>query len=167
MEGLSLGVKQINLNSKSVLPPIGSARSEKSRQKTSTSTTTSSNKPETSPRVGSKVNGGIERKSSTDRGKSVVKNNSSQSSAPSKGKAPTKMYRPKKWSPEAENAYRFQAAGFRDQFEYEDTYPQPEVWEETGFVRQLQHKTTGYYMYFRQARECEDKYLGKTKIYTY
>ena len=77
------------------------------------------------------------------------------------------MARAKHWSPEAENAYRFQAAGFRDTVEYEETFPPPDVWEDTGFVRQLQAKSSGYFMYFRQSRECEDKYLGKTKLYTY
>lgn len=78
------------------------------------------------------------------------------------------MQRAKQWSPEVENAYRFQAAGFRDGVEYAEIHPDgPEVWEETGFVRQLQNKSSGYFMYFRQNRECEDKYLGKTKLYTY
>ena len=87
---------------------------------------------------------------------------SSSNTAKNKGGGPTKMSRAKHWSPEAENAYRFQSAGFRNTVEYEETYR-----EETGFVRQLQVKSSGYFMYFRQTRECEDKYLGKTKLYTY
>jgi hypothetical protein len=77
------------------------------------------------------------------------------------------MQRAKQWSPEVENAYRFQSAGFRDLVEYEETHATPEVWPETGFVRQLSVKSSGYFMYFRQTRECEDKYLGKTKLYIY
>eukprot|EP00603_Paraphysomonas_imperforata_P009474 CAMPEP_0114436680 /NCGR_PEP_ID=MMETSP0103-20121206/13590_1 /TAXON_ID=37642 ORGANISM="Paraphysomonas imperforata, Strain PA2" /NCGR_SAMPLE_ID=MMETSP0103 /ASSEMBLY_ACC=CAM_ASM_000201 /LENGTH=123 /DNA_ID=CAMNT_0001606983 /DNA_START=232 /DNA_END=603 /DNA_ORIENTATION=- len=100
----------------------------------------------------------------------LVASSAATGTQPSAGKAggkPSKMQRAKQWSPEVENAYRFQSAGFRDQVEYEETYPAPEFWEETGFVRQLSVKTTGFFMYFRQTRECEDKYLGKTKLYFY
>lgn len=85
----------------------------------------------------------------------------------SSGKNPVKMQRAKIWSPEIENLFRYQAAGFRDHTEYISVYPVPECWESTGFVKTLQAKQTGYYMYFRQERECEDRYLNKIKIYSY
>lgn len=95
---------------------------------------------------------------------------SSQGSArrPAGGVAkPTKMQRAKYWSPEVENLFRFQAAGFRDANEYTELYDVPEQWESNGFVKRLQVKSSGYFMYFRQERECADKYLNKIKIYSY
>lgn len=202
MEGLSLGVKQMSIGSKSVLPPIGSGRKNSYSKKTpqpaaatASSTRPTGGKPETSPRVtrggmgiaGSGLNANnnnnsnnINSNSSSDssdqprssQGKqlppSAAKNKNNTAAKSSKGSGPTKMQRAKHWSVEAENAYRFQSAGFRDSVEYEEMHPSgAEMWEETGFVRQLQNKTTGFFMYFRQTRECEDKYLGKTKLYTY
>jgi hypothetical protein len=78
-----------------------------------------------------------------------------------------KMQRARQWSPDVENLFRFQAAGFRDQEEYMSVYPPPQSWESTGFIKTLQVKQTGYYMYFRQDRECEDRHLNKIKIYSY
>jgi hypothetical protein len=81
--------------------------------------------------------------------------------------APKGMSRAKQWSPEVENAYRYQIAGFRDLEDYISSYPEPESWPDSGFVKCLQNKTTGFFMYFRAGRECEDKHLNKIKIYTY
>lgn len=78
----------------------------------------------------------------------------------------TTMKRAKQWSPQVENAYRLQLAGFRAYEEYIQTYPEPELWPETGFVKCLQSKTTGYFLYFRSARECEDKHMNKVKLYS-
>lgn len=188
MEGLSLGVKQLSIGSKSVLPPIGSGRKNSYSKKTPpTAATRSGGKPESSPRVGGmgiagsglNSNSIINNRNSNSESVSSAESRSSQgkklppsatNNTPSKGKGkgPTKMQRAKHWSVEAENAYRYQSAGFRDSVEYEETHPSgAEVWEESGFVRQLQNKTTGFFMYFRQTRECEDKYLGKTKLYIY
>jgi len=44
----------------------------------------------------------------------------------------------------------------------------PEIWsEESGYVKMLRVKATGMFMYFRQTRECEEKYLQKIKLYEY
>jgi hypothetical protein len=91
----------------------------------------------------------------------------SQMSSKPSGKNPMKMQRAKFWSPDIENLFRYQAAGFRDQEEYAATYSPPDCWESTGFIKTLQAKQTGYFMYFRQDRECEDRHLNKIKIYSY
>jgi len=80
---------------------------------------------------------------------------------------PTGVSRSKCWSVSVENNYRFQLAGFRDQEEYLAHYPIPQLWNDNGFMRCLQSKRTGYFMYFRRHRECADKYVPKVKIYTY
>ena len=82
------------------------------------------------------------------------------------GAKPTGMKRAKLWTPEVENFFRFQAAGFRDMSEYLTEHPPPEYWD-TGFVRMLLNKKTGYYMYFRRVRECNDAALHRIKIYSY
>jgi hypothetical protein len=80
---------------------------------------------------------------------------------------PTGMTRAKMWTLEVENSFRFQLAGFQDITEYLSTFSCPEVWPGgTGFIKCLQSKKTGYFMYFRQHRECEDKYLNRVKLYT-
>ena len=81
-------------------------------------------------------------------------------------KKPKSMARAKLWSPEVENSYRYQLGGWRDIEEYISSYGEPECWLE-GLVRCLQNKKSGYFMYFRQTRECEDKHLNKVKVYTY
>ena len=80
---------------------------------------------------------------------------------------PTSMTRAKVWSLEVENAFRFQLAGFTDEAEYLDSFPEPEKWESSGMIKVLRAKATGYFMYFRQYRECEDKHLNKVKLYSY
>ena len=80
---------------------------------------------------------------------------------------PTKMQRAKVWSVEVENAFRYQSAGYRDREEYLNHYPSPEHWSLDGFVKCLRSKKDGYFMYFRKARECEDKYLNRIIIYEY
>jgi len=82
------------------------------------------------------------------------------------GAKPTAMKRAKNWTPEVENYFRFQAAGFRDMGDYLHLNPQPEYWD-TGFVRMLLNKKTGFYMYFRRQRECNDAALHRIKIYSY
>ena len=42
---------------------------------------------------------------------------------------PTSMSRAKEWSPEAEEAYRFQTAGYRDEIEYKELKKNAEVCE--------------------------------------
>ena len=41
---------------------------------------------------------------------------------------PTSMSRAKEWSPEAEEAYRFQTAGYRDEVEYKELKKNTEVY---------------------------------------
>lgn len=185
MEGLSIGITAVSLNSKNVLPPIGSARKNSLNEKNNhqavvvSSRNKPAGKPETSPRalsMGMGIAGtgmtSCDQSPRNSQGKPVAATapstaNATAKQSSSKGKAPSKMQRAKQWSPEVENAYRFQSAGFRDLVEYEEQYPTPEVWAENGFVRQLTVKSSGYFMYFRQMRECDDKYLGKTKLYFY
>ena len=81
-------------------------------------------------------------------------------------KKPKGMSRAKIWSPEVEHSYRYQLGGWRDGQEYLASYGEPECWPE-GLVRCLQNKKSGFFMYFRQTRECEDKHLNKVKIYSY
>jgi Meiosis-expressed len=81
---------------------------------------------------------------------------------------PPSMLRAKVWSIEVENAYRYQLAGFESGTDYSSTCNMPVVcWPESGMIKCLIVKSTGYYMYFRQTRECEDKHLNKVKLYVY
>jgi hypothetical protein len=85
------------------------------------------------------------------------------------------MQRAKQWTPEVENSFRYQLAGWRDEVEYRAAYAEaPPVWDASAsgdspvlLVRCLQNKTAGHFMYFRNRRECEDKHLPKVKLYTY
>lgn len=88
---------------------------------------------------------------------------------------PKSMKRATQWTPEVENLFRFQLAGYQDVQEYLEfqaamyghTEPQPiPTWEESGFIRSLQNKNSNY-MYFRKTRECQDKFLNKVKQYYY
>jgi hypothetical protein len=83
------------------------------------------------------------------------------------GRQPTSMSRARVWSPEVENAYRIQLAGFKDMTEYLSVHPEPELWENSLFYKCLRAKATGFYLYFRSHRECLDKDLPKVKIYQY
>lgn len=74
----------------------------------------------------------------------------------SKSAEPKGMTRAKVWTPEVENAYRFQEAGYKSMEEYLEDHDEPEKWPQTGFVKCLQKKTSGDYLYFRGIRECED-----------
>lgn len=82
--------------------------------------------------------------------------------------SPKSMTRPKVWSEEVENAYRFQLAGFRDEQEYFAFHATEQVdrWPDSGFVKKLQRKD-GYFYYYNRARECPDKEVHKCKIYIY
>jgi Meiosis-expressed len=82
------------------------------------------------------------------------------------GPQPVSMQRAKTWTVDVENAYRYQLAGFKDSNEYLAVHPDPERWD-TGMVKCLRAKSTGYFMYFRQTRECEDKHLNNVKLYVY
>ncbi|KAL4128735.1 hypothetical protein PRNP1_007855 [Phytophthora ramorum] len=78
----------------------------------------------------------------------------------------TRCYRPKEWSPEAEEAFRVQQTGWRDIKEYMETYGEPERWY-NGFIRCTRVKANGYYTYWRPHRECDDKYLYTVKLFEY
>ncbi|KAG2502484.1 hypothetical protein BBO99_00009869 [Phytophthora kernoviae] len=78
----------------------------------------------------------------------------------------TRCYRPKEWSPEAEEAFRVQQTGWRDIKEYMETYGEPERWH-NDFVRCTRVKSNGYYTYWRPHRECDDKYLHTVKLFEY
>ena len=79
---------------------------------------------------------------------------------------PLSMRRAKVWSISVENAYRYQLAGHKDESEYSATSSAPPTyWSDGGLIKCLTVKSTGYFMYFRQTRECEDKHLNKVKLY--
>ncbi|XP_014676622.1 PREDICTED: meiosis expressed gene 1 protein homolog [Priapulus caudatus] len=69
---------------------------------------------------------------------------------------------------QVEDAYRFQLAGYRDEREYAACKGPDSVerWPENGFVKKLQRKDGNFY-YYNQRRECADKDVGGTKIYSY
>ena len=80
------------------------------------------------------------------------------------------MKRATLWSIDVENTFRFQAAGWRDENEYlsDSNNESPDLFEDPfPCVKMLKSKKTGFFMYFRSTRECEDKHLGKIKIYEY
>jgi len=83
---------------------------------------------------------------------------------------PKRMTRASRWSAEVENAFRFQCAGWRSREEYLEEYDEVQMWHESDwgqFVKMLRVKKNANFMYFRQTRECEDKYLNKVKLYEY
>lgn len=102
---------------------------------------------------------------------------------------PKSLIRPKSWSAEVENAYRFQLAGYRDEKEYRAlrksdvsnflslflnelwsnicSILKVDKWPETGFVKKLQRRKDGYFYYYNRSRECPDKDIPKCKIYVY
>ncbi|XP_071490108.1 meiosis expressed gene 1 protein homolog [Diadema antillarum] len=80
---------------------------------------------------------------------------------------PKGMTRPKQWSQEVEENYRFQLAGYRDEIEYKSVKGEmPNRWPENGYIKKLQRKD-GLFYYFNRTRECEDKDVPRTKMYTY
>lgn len=84
---------------------------------------------------------------------------------------PKKLIRPKQWTDEVEEAYRFQTAGYRDEAEYNSKKPvgpQADVhrWPHNNYVKRIQRKD-GCYYYFNKERECLDKDVHKTKLYVY
>ncbi|XP_052812966.1 meiosis expressed gene 1 protein homolog [Mya arenaria] len=80
---------------------------------------------------------------------------------------PTAMTRAKEWSPEAEEAWRFQLAGYRDEHDYKNI-KKDEVtrWPHNGYVKKLQRKD-GYWYYYNKQRELLDKDIPKCKLYAY
>lgn len=85
---------------------------------------------------------------------------------------PVRMNRANAWNLNVENTFRLQTAGYRDLEEYLEHHPVPDLWEsENGssesFIKCLRSKKTGYFMYYRKSRECEDKYLNRVIFYEY
>ena len=90
--------------------------------------------------------------------------------------SPTKMTRAREWSHAAEDAYRLQEAGYRDEREALSLgHPPIERWPEpVGFIRKLVTRETltkggdkHSILYFSKKRECEDKLLNSVKLFTY
>jgi len=79
------------------------------------------------------------------------------------------MRRAKQWSPEVEDLFRLQAAGWTNEEEYRKVYGEPERWKPDlcadQFISKLQVKSNGYFTYWRKYRECEDSMIRKVKIY--
>ncbi|GMH65141.1 hypothetical protein TrRE_jg11246 [Triparma retinervis] len=63
--------------------------------------------------------------------------------------------------------YRLQCAGWRSIDEYRSSYDDPARWPSNGFLKCLRVKSNGYFTYWREWRECEDKYLNRVKLFTY
>jgi len=83
------------------------------------------------------------------------------------GPRPKSMSRPKQWSEEVEEAYRFQLAGYRDAMEYQAFMGlEPDRWPHNHFIKKLQRKD-GCFYYYNKTRECPDKEVHKTKMYVY
>ncbi|XP_025106161.1 meiosis expressed gene 1 protein homolog isoform X2 [Pomacea canaliculata] len=81
---------------------------------------------------------------------------------------PKSMTRPKIWSDEVEEAYRFQIAGYRDEVEYKEIQKTDHVdrWPHNGYIKKLVRRD-GYFYYYNKTRECPDKEIHKTKMYSY
>ena len=103
---------------------------------------------------------------SLDRGEAVP-SSPAVMTVPNLSRQPKKMSRAKSWSPEVENLFRYQSAGYRDATEYLMANERPDFWPESMFVRCLKSKDTACFMYFRQHRECIDSFLNKIKVYSY
>ena len=89
------------------------------------------------------------------------------------GPAPVGMTRAKHWSPEVEDAFRLQEAGFKGLPDLKGLgLDPPERWPESGFIRKLQTREsveagTRILLYFKKTAECEPRYLNRVKIYRY
>ncbi len=81
------------------------------------------------------------------------------------------LTRPKTWTPEIEDLYRIQGAGWDSLAEYIGKYGEPDRWAvdqcPEQFISKLQIKQNGFFVYWKKHRECEDGHLNKLKIITY
>ena len=81
------------------------------------------------------------------------------------------MVRAKTWTPEIEDLYRLQGAGWESLEEYIGKYGEPERWTPDvcpqQWISKLQIKQNGFFVYWKKHRECEDGSLNKVKIITY
>lgn len=80
---------------------------------------------------------------------------------------PVRMERARQWTKEAENNFRLQESGWRDETEYAYIHGEPERWPESGLVKKLKVKKTGFFTYWRRERECPDNALHRIKLYRY
>jgi len=81
---------------------------------------------------------------------------------------PKSMKRPKVWSVDVEEAFRFQLAGYRDETQYRalSKIDLVDRWPHNGYIKKLVRQD-GCFYYFNKERECADKDVNKCKIYTY
>jgi len=94
------------------------------------------------------------------------------SMADAKAREPVGVTRAKQWTPEVENAFRLQEAGYRG---VEDALAlgldEPELWPE-GYIRMLPTRKSiengsRVLLYFRRTPECDSRRLHTVKIYRY
>lgn len=72
------------------------------------------------------------------------------------------------WSPEVEEAYRFQVAGYRSIEEYMATTGlQVERWQHNNFVKKLKKRGSECWNYFDKERECAEKDIEYVTVYRY
>eukprot|EP01136_Pigoraptor_vietnamica_P019351 Opistho-1_new@5679 len=77
-----------------------------------------------------------------------------------------RVVRPTEWTPEVEEAFRLQCAGWRTIDEYRLLKKcEPERWEESGRIKKLSVKGTTHWNYFSRDRECTSSNIGKVKLY--
>jgi len=82
------------------------------------------------------------------------------------GREPTSVRRATEWTHEVENAWRLQRTGWRHMDEYRCANGRPSAWS-NGLVACLKLKTTGGWVYFRSARELEQKRVASVRVYTF
>ena len=96
----------------------------------------------------------------------AAKNTKKNSGVPTSPQ-PKSILRPKQWNEEVEEAYRFQVAGYRDETEYKHVQKEKVVrWPESGYVKKLTRRD-GCFYYFNRQRECTEKDVNRTKLYSY
>eukprot|EP01048_Picozoa_sp_COSAG05_P000852 COSAG05_NODE_26_length_29797_cov_35.911139_15_plen_434_part_00 len=83
------------------------------------------------------------------------------------GTKPKKMVRAKGWDESVEAAYRYQAAGWRDQREYQLAHGSVTVWAGTTWAKCLKCAGTSDLMYFGKKRECANSLCARVKIFIY
>ena len=80
---------------------------------------------------------------------------------------PTRCARAKGWSPEVENNFRLQNGGWREIYEYVEAHGEPPTAWHNGFYRCVRVKDNGYFTYWSDKRECEDKHVPRIKLFEY
>ena len=80
---------------------------------------------------------------------------------------PKRCSRAKVWTPEVENCFRVQNAGWREVSEYIAQYGEPPTLWPNGFYRCVRVKDNGFFTYWSDKRECEDKHVPRIKVFEY